>query len=343
MDQLIQIVVDQGPDRDRCKTLKTIRMTVDQVAISITPDLSHLFEKIPQSWLPYKDKLQFIHDVPSRWGMDHYYMDLANVLDQCCTHIVVLGQPLGRQPIRVARAQRSKPFAGRIEPYCAFFWDLSTYYLLPRDCEKYWRSRIYTMRVPLDQNWPQSETQAYLSDVDLIAKFQDLLYKLQDPFYTSEQEVQMLDPTTLPILLRTLDFLFGEGSKILEERRERRKSQQGQNQVEKTSKIESDAEVLSLDTIQSKEVALRQYISGTTWRNAEKKIQALLDELELYSERYHLARKQYIIAGEANVEYKVMHSLKESENGIAATTKELQDILCTIYGKKVIIPELQGE
>jgi hypothetical protein len=199
------------------------------------------------------------------------------------------------------------------------------------------------MRVPLDQNWPQSETQAYLSDVDLIAKFQDLLYKLQDPFYTSEQEVQMLDPTTLPILLRTLDFLFGEGSKILEERRERRKSQQGQNQVEKTSKIESDAEVLSLDTIQSKEVALRQYISGTTWRNAEKKIQALLDELELYSERYHLARKQYIIAGEANVEYKVMHSLKESENGIAATTKELQDILCTIYGKKVIIPELQGE
>ena len=32
----------------------------------------------------------------------------------------------------------------------------------------------------------------------------------------------MIDPTGLPILLKTLDFLFGEAQKILQERRERR-------------------------------------------------------------------------------------------------------------------------
>ncbi len=34
----------------------------------------------------------------------------------------------------------------------------------------------------------------------------------------------MIDPITAPILLKTLDWLFGEGSKILQERRERREA-----------------------------------------------------------------------------------------------------------------------
>ena len=33
----------------------------------------------------------------------------------------------------------------------------------------------------------------------------------------------MIDPTQLPILMKAIDFVFEEGRKILEERRERRK------------------------------------------------------------------------------------------------------------------------
>ncbi len=33
----------------------------------------------------------------------------------------------------------------------------------------------------------------------------------------------MIDPVQLPILLKAIDFVFDEGRKILEERRERRK------------------------------------------------------------------------------------------------------------------------
>jgi len=34
----------------------------------------------------------------------------------------------------------------------------------------------------------------------------------------------MIDPTQLPILLKAIDFVFDEGRKILDERRERRKN-----------------------------------------------------------------------------------------------------------------------
>ncbi len=38
----------------------------------------------------------------------------------------------------------------------------------------------------------------------------------------------MIDPIQLPILMKAIDFIFEEGRKILEERRERRKAQETQ-------------------------------------------------------------------------------------------------------------------
>lgn len=67
-----------------------------------------------------------------------------------------------------------------------------------------------------------------LSNIEHILQLQKMLNKEHD----------MIDPTTIPILLKTLDFLFGEGSKILEERRERRKSQQEEKpKTEKKEKL----------------------------------------------------------------------------------------------------------
>jgi hypothetical protein len=42
----------------------------------------------------------------------------------------------------------------------------------------------------------------------------------------------MIDPTQLPILLKAIDFVFEEGRKILEERRERRKAQENPPKAE---------------------------------------------------------------------------------------------------------------
>ena len=45
----------------------------------------------------------------------------------------------------------------------------------------------------------------------------------------------MLETMTIPILLKAVEFLFGEGSNILEERRERRKAQQQETTKDKTA------------------------------------------------------------------------------------------------------------
>jgi hypothetical protein len=42
----------------------------------------------------------------------------------------------------------------------------------------------------------------------------------------------MIDPTQLPILLKAVDFVFEEGRKILQERRERRKMNDRAAEVE---------------------------------------------------------------------------------------------------------------
>jgi hypothetical protein len=147
------------------------------------------------------------------------------------------------------------------------------------------------------------------------------------------RENAMLDPNTIPLLLKALDFLFGEGSKILEERRQRRMKEQGKEK--KSSEIKKKGS--SENTIQSKENALREKISVSTWKQSEKSVESLLETLEIYTERYQLARKQYAIAGEATVDYKVMYNLKEAEDGIEATMQELQNILSQVYNKQIVI------
>ena len=52
----------------------------------------------------------------------------------------------------------------------------------------------------------------------------------------------MIDPTQLPILLKAIDFVFEEGRKILEERRERRKA----NATPPDGKSEEPAEETAL-------------------------------------------------------------------------------------------------
>jgi|GEM_PF-665371 len=149
-----------------------------------------------------------------------------------------------------------------------------------------------------------------------------------------------LDPTTLPVLLKTLDFLFGEGSKILEERRERRKAQQQETAKEKTT-IPPQAGTTPKDVIQSKEAALSQPIAESAWLVSEAEIKHLLSLLEIHTKNYHLAKEQYAKWGRTLVPPIIVHNLTEAENEIAATTKELQAALSKVYGKKVAASEVE--
>ena len=56
----------------------------------------------------------------------------------------------------------------------------------------------------------------------------------------------MIETVTIPLLLKAVDFLFEEGSKILEERRERRKAQQGEKPQAKEVAAQSVAEATTV-------------------------------------------------------------------------------------------------
>ena len=152
----------------------------------------------------------------------------------------------------------------------------------------------------------------------------------------------MLETIVTPVLLKAVEFLFGEGSKILQERRERRKTEQ---EAEKEKSEDTAPSVESAtkpkDEIQSKEAALSQPVAETAWSNSESNIKHLLSLLEIYTKNYYLAREQYAKWGSALVPPIIVSNLAEAENEIAKTTKELQTALSQVYGKKVTAPEVE--
>lgn len=148
----------------------------------------------------------------------------------------------------------------------------------------------------------------------------------------------------IPLLLKVVDFLFGEGSKILQERRERRKAEQkAESAKPEVTGPPSPGKLEVADAIRSKEDAFSQRISEFVWSDLEAEIQHLMTMLEIYTKNYRLAKEQYALWGKILVPTIIVHNLTFAEDGVAATMKELQAALSKIYGKKVIAPEVERD
>lgn len=145
----------------------------------------------------------------------------------------------------------------------------------------------------------------------------------------------MIDPIQLPLLMKAIDFVFEEGRKILEERRERRKVQETAPQKEGT---EPPKELVVQEPEQEKEI--RQELLGSKvdellWQNHQAEIQHLVKLMETYSRNYHLAREQYAKWGEALVPPIILHNLQEAENSMADTVQRLEVVLAKVYKKDI--------
>ena len=145
----------------------------------------------------------------------------------------------------------------------------------------------------------------------------------------------MLDPVQLPILMKAIDFVFDEGRKILEERRERRKqndkpsvSESHETAKESTSPPLENASVVKQDLLTSK-------IDEIPWQNNEAEIKHLVKLLETYSHNYHLAREQYAKWGSELVPAIVVHRMTDAENSVLETIKQLETILSKVYKKDI--------
>lgn len=139
----------------------------------------------------------------------------------------------------------------------------------------------------------------------------------------------MLEAFAIPVLNKAIDFLFTEGSKILEERRERRKAGQTLQLP-----VHNPA---PQNTSQMKESLLHEQVSEVAWRTHEAEIQHLLSLLETYSKNYRLAREQYAKWGSELVPQIVMHRLEEAEDKVAQTIEQLQKRLSLVLGQEVIV------
>jgi hypothetical protein len=145
----------------------------------------------------------------------------------------------------------------------------------------------------------------------------------------------MIDPTQLPILLKAIDFIFEEGRKILDERRERRKLG---IPAQATESLEPDPEPAPAEIEKQQEIKqdlLTSKIDEIQWQNHELEVKHLVKLLETYSRNYHLASEQYARWGSALVPPIIVHNLNEAENSIAETLKKLETVLSKVYQKDI--------
>ena len=145
----------------------------------------------------------------------------------------------------------------------------------------------------------------------------------------------MIDPVQLPILLKAIDFVFDEGRKILEERRERRKLN---GSPETSEKQEPAKEIMPLELekeIEIKQDLLTSKIDEILWQNHEEEVKHLVRLLETYSRNYRLAREQYAKWGSALVPPIIVHNMTDAENSMLETIRQLEIILSKVYKKDV--------
>jgi hypothetical protein len=145
----------------------------------------------------------------------------------------------------------------------------------------------------------------------------------------------MIDAVQLPILLKAIDFVFDEGRKILQERRERKKINEN---APKDDPAEPEKEIVILEPEKAKEIKQdlqSSKVDELLWQNHEAEVQHLVRLLETYSRNYHITREQYAKWGEALVPPIIVHNLTEAENAMMDTVAKLETVLSKVYNKDI--------
>ena len=145
----------------------------------------------------------------------------------------------------------------------------------------------------------------------------------------------MIDPTQLPLLIKAIDFVFEEGHKILEERRERRKITDGPHTSEDSEQVKELVVPEPEEENEIKQDLLNSKIDELLWQNNQMEIQHLVKLLETYSHNYYLAKEQYSKWGDALVPPIIVHNMQDAENSMIETIKQLEIVLSKVYKKSI--------
>jgi hypothetical protein len=145
----------------------------------------------------------------------------------------------------------------------------------------------------------------------------------------------MIDPTQLPILLKAIDFVFDEGRKILDERRERRKTSDSTPTSENQEPAKEMTPIQIQEKNEIKQDLITSKIDEILWQNHELEIQHLVKMLEKHTKNYYILKEQAAQWGSALVPPVIMLQIEERENLIMETRKQLEIILSKVYKKDI--------
>ena len=143
----------------------------------------------------------------------------------------------------------------------------------------------------------------------------------------------MIDPTQLPILLKAIDFVFDEGRKILEERRERRRMQDNPPKSEIQEPVREIAIRAPEKQIEIKQDLLASKVDEILWQNHEWEVKSLVKQLESHTQSYYILKEQYAKWGSALVPPIIVLQMNEKENSMIETIGRLEIVLSKIYKK----------
>jgi hypothetical protein len=148
----------------------------------------------------------------------------------------------------------------------------------------------------------------------------------------------MLDPIQIPILLKAIDFVFDEGRKILEERRERRKTGAASNTTEPIPVPEpapAPGPTEIQEPKQAKQDLLTSKIDEILWKNHEAEVQHLVRLLEKHTTSYYILKEQHAEWGSALAPPHITSQMREKESSIIETREQLERVLSKIYKKDI--------
>ena len=145
----------------------------------------------------------------------------------------------------------------------------------------------------------------------------------------------MIDPTQLPILLKAIDFVFDEGRKILEERREHRKTSDSTPTSENQEPAQEIAPVQVQENNEIKQDLITSKIDEILWQHYELEVQHLVKMLEKHTKNYYILKEQAAQWGSALVPPVILLQIEEKGNSIMETRKQLEIVLSKIYKKDI--------
>ena len=145
----------------------------------------------------------------------------------------------------------------------------------------------------------------------------------------------MIDPIQLPILMKAIDFVFEEGRKILEERRERRKLNEAASTSEDQEPVKEPTLPAPEKATEIKQDLLTSKIDEILWQSHEAEIKHLVKLLESHTKSYYVLKEQFAKWGSALVPPVIMLQMEEKENSLIETRKQLEIVLSKVYKKDI--------